>query len=187
MADINDLQRRLQKVKQEIQNSLPDLSRLNTITAKALIERKVRQQGFNAAYSGNKLPAWFFDGKEKSNAGAAYIAGVKAKDAKAEEGEETGMTWADLRRAEGLPTDHVDLSFTNKMWAGMGPQNPYYKGEGQIVCPLGGNSQEVINKMNWNRDRYGDYLGRMLGPDEIKILTQVVLDEIKIIFKNNGF
>jgi hypothetical protein len=187
MADLNDLQRRLQKVRQEILNSLPDLSRLNTITAKALIERKIRQQGFGAMYSGNKLPAWFFDGKEKSNAGAAYIESVKKKDEAAKDGEETGMTWADLRRAEGLPTDHVDLGFTNKMWAGMGPQTPYYKGEGQIVCPLGGNSAEVVNKMNWNRDRYGDYLGKSLGPEEIKILTQVMLEQIQLIFKNNGF
>lgn len=186
MASTTDLLDRIKKARQEILQVLPDIATRNTVVAKALIERAIREKGFGAMYSNNKLPTWFFDGKEKSNAGKSFIAAQKKKDATADEGEEVGMTWEDLRRAEGLQTDHVDLGFTNKMWAGMGPQQPFYNGK-TIVVPLGGNTREVVDKMNWNRDRYGDYLGKMLGAKEIEILSGVALDEIGLILKNNGF
>lgn len=176
MASPIELQERIKRVKQAIINDLPDMALLNTIAAKALIERNIREKGFGARYSGNELPAWFFEGKEKSKAGEAL---VKRKKKKGE-----GMTWADLRVAEGLPIDHVDLSFTNKMWAGMTPLEPVVTGY-KVVCPLGGNNQEVVNKMNWNRDRYGDYLGKTLGAKEIEILRAVLIERVtKTIQKN---
>lgn len=186
MANLEDLKRRLKQVKNEIEKKLPDFAVQNTIEAKALIERNIRAVGFGAHYSGNKLPTWFFEGKAKSGAGEAYIERIKKQDAKLPEGEEGGMTWADLRKAEGLPTDHVDLSFTNKMYAGMGPQEPYFNG-GIVVCPLGGNTVEVVNKLNWNRDRYGDFLGKMLTPKELDLLRVILLEHVDLIFKNNGF
>lgn len=178
MPDINDLRARLLKLKQEIQQALPDIALTNTITAKALVERKIREVGFGAKYSNNKLPAWFFLHKEKSKAGEAYIKS-KIKD-------KERMNWSDLRQAEGLPVDHVDLSFTNKTWAGLGPQQPYFEGD-IIICRLGGNTVEVVNKLNYNRIRYGDFFGKVLGKKEVDILTTSVLAQIGVILKNNGF
>lgn len=183
---IDDIRRQLQRVKQELNEKLPDFALINTITAKALIERNIREFGFGAHYSGNKLPTWFFDGRAKSKAGEAFIKAQEKRDAAAKEGDDTGMTWADLRRAEGLPVDHVDLGFTNKMWAGLGPQRPYYEG-GRLHCPLGGSTKEVVDKLNWNRDRYGDFLGKVLTKKEIDILREVLTDEIAKVFENNGF
>ncbi len=194
MADIDDLIKRLQAVREEFISALPDIAVETTITAKALVERNIREIGFGAQYSNTKVPAWFFLHKAKSNAGEAFIEkkikqdekGTKTKDGKKIYPPDEGMAWRDLREAEGLPVDHVDLSFTNKLWAGLGPQEPFF--EGQIIrCPLGGNTQEVINKLNWNRARYGDFFGKVLQQKEIDILTGVVVDRVRQIFFNNGF
>lgn len=198
MSDIDALRARLRKVKRDIENHLPDIALTMTISAKTLVERKIRDVGFGAQYSNNKLPAFFFEGKAKSNAGEAYVKRKEKEDAKNTHvikvngewvkvyGDEVGMTWGDLRRAEGLPTDHVDLGFTNKMWAGIGPMEPYYQ-NGIIVCPLGANSTEAVKKLNWNRERYGDFFAKVLQTKEMEILRDVVIGEIKQIFTNNGF
>lgn len=186
MADINDLRIRLANVKKQVQEALPDMALTNTIAAKALIERNIRDIGFGAHYSNNKLPAWFFEGKAKSKAGEAYIKSVEKRDQSAKEGDDTGMTWAELRTAEGLPTDHVNLSFTNKMFAGLGPLQTYFV-NGVIYCPLGGSTQEVVDKLNWNRERYGDFLGKVLTNKELEVLRDVILETIGGILKNNGF
>lgn len=178
MANIEELRERIKAVRQQVFDKLPELAIQNTILAKALIEKNVRDVGFGAEYSGTAIPAFFFKGRELNKQGEAFI------EEKIEADE--NMTWADLRRAQGLPTDHVNLSYTNKMWAGMGPQTPVYK-DGVIVSNLGGNTQEVVDKMNWNKARYGDFLGKVLTQKEVEILTQVLIDELGVILKNNGF
>lgn len=194
MPDVNDLHARLEQLKMDLHAALPAIAQEVTIAAKALIERNIREKGFGANYSTNKLPAWFFFGKAKSKAGEEFIKRVQAlddKNATVVDGKkvyaaDSGLTWAQLRQAEGLPVDHVDLSFTNKTWAGLGPQQPYF--EGVIIrCPLGGNTQEVVEKLNWNRDRYGDFFGKVLQAKEIEILTGLVKERGRDIFIKNGF
>lgn len=194
MADISELQRKIRKARQDLMNALPDLAIENAINGKALAERKIREVGFGAKYSNNRVPAWYFLGEQKSKAGEAFILKKQAydeKNAKIVDGEkvfaeDAGITWAELRQAEGLQTDHVDLGFTNKMWAGLIPEAPYYEG-GKIICRLAGNSVEVINKLSWNFKHYGDFFAKVLGPKEINILTLAVGERVKLILTNNGF
>lgn len=194
MPDISELQRRIKEARQDILNALPELATENAINAKALAERKIREVGFGAKYSNRRVPAWYFLGEEKSKAGEEFIKKKQAydeKNAKTVDGEkvyaeDAGITWAELRQAEGLQTDHVDLGFTNKMWAGLLPEAPYYQ-NGKIVCKLAGNTVEVINKLSWNFKHYGDFIGKVLGPQEIQILTTALVDKVKIILVNNGF
>lgn len=177
MADIEDLNERINRLKQSIYDALPDIATKVTVSAKALAERNVRNDGFGADYSNNTIPAFFLKGKAKSNAGEKFIEDAEKAD------EE--INWKELRMAEGLPVDKVNLSFTNKMWAGMGPQKPYWAA-GLIYCPLGGNNQEVVNKMNWNRDRYGDWIGKVLQNKEIKVLQQIVVTDVTDLLKQSG-
>lgn len=194
MPSIEELKAQIHQVRQQLFQQLPDIALRNTIIAKGMAEKNIREIGFGAKYSGNKLPAWFFDGKQKSDAGKAYIKRVEKRDEKnatTKNGvityaEDSGMTWAELRQAEGLPIDHVDLGFTNKMWAGLGPQEPYFRGT-MIICPLGGSTREVVDKLNWNRQRYGDFLGRVLGETELEMLTLVARNRLKKVFTDNGF
>lgn len=187
----------LQQIKQakaDLQNALPELALRNTIAAKALVERNIREFGFGAQYSNNRIPAFRFLGQEKSKAGERFIRQRMKEDDKNATivngekiyAEGAGMTWAELRQAEGLQADHVDLGFTNKMWAGMQPQEPYYSG-GVIICPLGGNSVEVINKWTWNNLRYGNFFGKALGEKEIEALTAALVEQVGLILRKNGF
>lgn len=194
MPDINELLRRIKQVKADFKNALPELAVLNALEGKALAERKIRQIGFGAKYSNNRVPAWYFLGEWKSKAGEAFVKKkmeYDEKNAKVVDGEkvfadDAGITWAELRQAEGLQVDHVDLGFTNKMWAGLVPEAPYFEGA-KIVCQLAGNSVEVINKLSWAFQHYGDFFAKVLTEKEIDILTASLAERASLILSNNGF
>lgn len=177
MASIEDLQIRLRNARQAILQALPDIAIENTITAKAIIENKIRKVGFGVKYSAKKVPPWFFLGKELNSTGRKFIE-EKIK-------EDEPMNWQELKSAEGLPTGHVDLSHTNKMWAALTPMQPQISGN-RIIVGLGANNKEAADKMNWNRARYGDFMGQVLGKPEMQLLGQTVLAKIGQILQDNG-
>jgi len=177
MASIEDLQKQLANVRQQLLQALPDIAINNTIVARELIEKKIRKVGFGVMYSQNKVPAWFFLNKTLNNTGKKFI------QSKIDAGEETN--WAELKAAEGLPTGHVDLSHTNKMWASLTPMAPEISGN-RIIVGLGSNNKISAAVLNYNRDRYGDFLGIVLGPAEMKVLGDTVLGKVKRILADNG-
>jgi hypothetical protein len=177
MATIQDLQKQLANVRQQLLQALPDIAIENTVVAKAIIENKIRKVGFGVMYSAKVVPAWFFLGKELNASGRNFII------SKMNDGE--AMNWAQLKAAEGLPAGHVDLSHTNKMWAALTPMQPQING-GKIIVGLGANNKEAADKLNWNRERYGDFLGIVLGPPEMKILGDTVLGKVRRILADNG-
>lgn len=194
MPDISELLTHIRQAKADLKNALPELATMNALNGKALAERKIREVGFGAKYSNNRVPAWYFIGEHKSKAGEDYILKKQAydeKNAKIVDGEkvyadDAGVTWAELRQAEGLQSDHVDLGFTNKMWAGLLPEAPYYEG-GKIVCQLAGATVEVINKLSWNFQHYGDFFSKVLTETEINIMALALAEKVKEILINNGF
>lgn len=194
MPDISELQRQIRKAKQDLLNALPELAVENAINGKGLAERKIREVGFGAKYSNNRVPVWYFAGQQLNKAGEAFLikkSKYDEKNAKTVDGEkvyaeDAGVTWAELRQAQGLQIDHVDLGYTNKMWAGLIPEAPYYEG-GKIICKLAGNTVEVINKLSWNFQHYGDFIAKVFGPKEIEALTAALVGKVRIIMINNGF
>lgn len=194
MATIADLQERLREAKKELLAALPELAIENTINGKALAERKIREIGFGAKYSGNRVPAWYFVGQQLNKAGENYLINktkLDEKNSKIVNGErvyapDSGVTWGELRQAQGLQVDHVDLGYTNKMWAGLVPEAPYFE-DGKIICQLAGNNTEVINKLSFNFQRYGDFFAKVLGPKEIEVMTLALADKINTILINKGF
>lgn len=194
MPDISELQQKIKRAREALINALPELAVENAINAKGLAERKIREIGFGAKYSNNRVPAWYFTGQQLNKAGENYLikkAKYDEKNAKTVNGEkvyaeDAGVTWAEFRQAQGLPTDHVDLGYTNKMWAGLIPEAPYFE-NGRIICKLAGNSVEVINKLSFNFKHYGDFFAKVLGPKEIQILTTALVDKVRIVLNNNGF
>jgi hypothetical protein len=194
MPDISELQRQIREARQAVLNALPEIATENAINAKALAERKIRQVGFGAKYSGNRVPAFYFIGEELNAQGRKYLEDKIKKDEKethVQDGvkfysEDNGLTWGEFRKAQGLQADHVDLGYTNKMWAGLVPEAPFYQ-EGKIICRLAGNSVEVINKLSWNYKHYGDFFAKVFGPPELQALTAATVDRIRIILINHGF
>ena len=63
------------------------------------------------------------------------------------------------------------------MWASMFPQDVEIVGM-VYTAPLGSNNKEGQSKMNWNFDRYGDFVGRALSGDNLELLYGVALDEL---------
>lgn len=193
MPDIEALKKRLDEIRQAVRKSLPDIATQVTLSAKAIAERRIKDDGFGAMYSQNKIPAWFLYGKELNQSGTKFLEnhGVnvqgKQGDPKKKRRKKKGdpdpgkfdklTNWGEFRAAQGLQNSHVDVSYSNKMWANMQPKTP--EEDGDIVrAPLAATNTEAQNKMNWNRDRYGDFIGKALKPEDFNLLGEVVTTEI---------
>ena len=172
--DISALIAKLEEFRDMLPTVLPDVATSVSMAGKALAERVIKEKGFGKTYSTTKVPAWFMDGKELNGKGLTYLSNLKEK-ATDEEPAETN--WGEFRAAQGLQTDHVDLSYTNKMWAGMFPQEVQVN-LFEYVAPLGNNTTEGQNKMNWNYERFGDYIGKVLTGDNRDIMYDVAYDEL---------
>lgn len=170
MADINEFKERMRRLQEELRNQLPDIATTLTLSGKALAERRIKDKGFGAVYSTNKIPSWFLRGKQLNKSGDAFLDLV---DDKAE-----GLTnWGEFRAAQGLQTAHTDLSYSNKMWANMQPMEVQVQGD-IYRAPLGATNREAQDKMNWNRDRYQDFVGKALTPEDFNTLGEVVISEV---------
>lgn len=195
MAGIGDFKERLNQIRLAIENKLPDIAITMTLSAKALAERRIKDVGFGEMYSENKIPAWFLHGKELNQKGTKFLMDRGVNPETGEQGEtkkkrrkkkgdpdpgnfDKMTNWSEFRAAQGLPIDHVDLSYSNKMWANMQPMKPY-QSLYITYSPLGATNKEAQEKMNWNRDRYGDFIGKALTVEDRQTLTDVVSDEIR--------
>lgn len=170
MPDFRDIKKRFDEIREAVKAQLPTIATQLTLSAKALAERRIKDQGFGEMYSINKIPAWFLHGKELNKGGSTFLEGLSKKGIKL-------TNWGEFRAAQGLPTDHVDLSYTNKMWANMQPQEPTEE-NGIVSAPLAATNAEAQNKMNWNKERYGDFIGRALLPEDFGTLSEFVAGEI---------
>lgn len=194
MPDISEFKEVLKKIREAVQAKLPDIAATLTISAKALAERNIKDAGFGVLYSTNQVPAWFFHGKELNATGTKFLEdhGVspvtgaqgegKKKRRKKKGDPDPGKfdkftTWGEFRGAQGLQNAFVDLSYSNKMWANMQPVRIEQRDD-VYLAPLGATNTEAQNKMNWNRDRYGDFVGKAIGDAERDILGDVLLDEV---------
>ena len=165
-----------------------------TLSGKALAERNIKDKGFGALYSTNLYPAFFLFGKQLNARGSKFLEdrGVQLDGSQGEATKKKGTkrkkkgdvitkedqltNWAEFRQAQGLQIEHVDLTYSGKMWAGMAPLEPVITGN-KVIAPLGGNNKQAQDEMNYNRDRYGDFIGKALTPDNMRTLNDVVKRE----------
>lgn len=168
MADLSELKAKYEAIKADLPNILSQVATSVSLSGKALAERTIKDKGFGEMYSNTKVPAWFMTGKELNASGKNFI------DRKKKDKELTN--WKEFREAQGLQTGVVDLSYSNEMWSGMFPQEPYQQGE-RFIAPLGHNNKAGQDKMNWNRDRYGDFVGKALTGDNFDKLANVATEE----------
>lgn len=172
--DLSEMIAKLEEFRDMLPTVLPDVAVSVSLAGKALAERIIKEKGFGETYSTVKVPAWFMNGKQLNGKGVTYLAGLKKKATEAEPAE---TNWGEFRAAQGLQSDHVDLSYTNKMWAGMFPEQVQVN-LFEYIAPLGNNTTEGQNKMNWNFERFGDYIGKVLTGDNRDIMYDVAYDEL---------
>ena len=202
MANLEDFKNKIDQVREAVRQKLPDIAVTMTLSAKGIAERKIKDKGFARQYSQNKIPAWFLHGKELNAAGTKFLENHGGKtDASQGEGKkrrrkkkgdpdpgnyDTLTNWGEFREAQGLQSDHVDLSYSNKMWANMQPIRLEQKGD-RYLAPLGATNTEAQDKMNYNRQRYGDFIGAVINDEERDALGEVVLNEVSEVIKQFNF
>lgn len=194
MPDINALKEKLKQIEEAVLQKAPEIAITLTLSAKALAERNIKDKGFGYKYSQNKILAWFLHGKELNQKGTKFLqdrgvdAGTGAQGEPKKKRRKKGETadpgqfdkttnWAEFRSAQGLQNAFVDLSYSNKMFANMQPVRVEQKGD-LYLAPLGATNTEAQDKMNWNRDRYGDFIGKALTEEDRNTLTDVVVGEV---------
>jgi hypothetical protein len=194
MSDLTDFKTQLKKLREAVDAALPNVAEGLALTAKALAERRMKEQGFGVLYSSVKVPAWFLHGKELNQRGTKFLEERGVNPISGEQGEgkkkrrkkkgdpdpghfDTTTNWGEFRQAQGLQAKFVDLSYSNMMWANMAPVKVVQEGE-IIKALLGATNREAQNKMTWNFERYGDFIRRTLNEDDGKILGEYVINEI---------
>lgn len=166
MASLRDLINNLKEIEQALPEVLKQSATVMAHDAKALAERIIKDKGFGAVYSTTEVPSiWFYE-KTLNASGKTYLDNV-----------DDGMTsWGDFRQAQGLQNKFVDLSYTTRMWSGMRPDEVQEDGF-RYFCLMGHNDNEGKKKMNWNFERYGDFLGLALKGQE-DILQEVASEHV---------
>lgn len=174
---ITDLRKFLAKARREVEAALPSIVRDFAHSAKVISERNIIEKGFGETYSSTEVPAFYFYGKEINQKG-------KSEREKRSKKKET-MSWAQFRSAQGLPDDHVTLSYSNEMWRGtnvVGAEkigNVYYS-------ILGSTTESGRNKLQWNFERYGNFMLKGLSKkDEAFLVNDVAIEPILEIIKKN--
>ena len=174
MSDLADLIKQLKAFRDAIPDVMPTVATSVSMSAKALAERTIKDKGFGFLYSQTEVPAWFFKGKELNKRGLAYLESLEEK---ADEENPALTNWGEFRNSQGLQSKYVDLTYSGKMWASMFPQDVQID-LFRYVAPLGSTNKEGQNKMNWNYERYGDFVGEALKGDSEDILYNVAYDEL---------
>lgn len=162
---INSLNNAIDAIKKES----PDITKRLALTAKDKIEERVKDIGVGE-YSTNPVPTFFFYGKSRNQGGRDII------DKKEDDNE--GLTWGEFRKAQGLQNDHVDLTYSGRMFANIKltnlRNNQYY-----FIATIAPDIENEIKKLGYQTDRYGDFL--ILTPDqdrEVTELAQLEFDHI---------
>lgn len=192
MPSLQDLKARFEILKSEVVKKLPDIAATLAVSAKALAERNIKGAGFGALYSLNRIPSWYLDGKELNASGPAYLKAKNKKDqlqTHTQDGvkyfpADYGVTWKEFRDAQGLQTQFVDLTYTGFMFSNMQPVKFQQNSDGTVVRAfLGGTNVETQKKMDYNRDRYGDFVRKAITPENDQQLKQVVADELNLVLQ----
>lgn len=136
----------------DIKEQAPLMAETLALTGKSIIQERIQREGFGAVYSQNYIPAWYLRGKEINNAGKRFY-----EDPDQNSDKDDLVNWSEFRRAQGLQTDFVDLTYTGRMFAGLTITERAETATAAIVR-LGGSDREVDKKLGWNAERYGDFL-----------------------------
>lgn len=176
MADIEDFKEALRRIEAEFLAAMPAIMQDYAYEARVLAERNILERGFGENYSTTEVPAFFFYGKQ-INAQGKQIVEKKKK-------EKEGLSWSAFKAAQGLPVDHVTLSYSNEMWRGLSVLEVRRDGD-RFIAYLGGNNKDAQQKLNWNYARYGDFVKKGLSADDFEYLNNQAGDKIMKIIKRN--
>lgn len=153
---IDQFIKKIEAAEQKVIDALVEIAEEAALNTKALVVKRIQEQGIGQ-YSEKDMPAFFFftdDGqvdpnKTKSNAGIKFIQKAQKK--------RESINWADIRDAEGLQTEHVDMTFTGETFRDLNIIGVNVQA-GRVTAILGCSRKETQDKLKWNVERYGDFM-----------------------------
>lgn len=111
-----------------------------------IVERGQRSDGGNLTpYSTNQVPAFFFLGKSRNNAGENAVR-KKAK-------EKQPISYREFRALNGLNTSPKTLEFTGEMWQGFGPVRVRLVNPAVAEVTIGGRNERTSTLLGYHSDR----------------------------------
>lgn len=171
MGNFSELIKNLKAIEEELPQILGKSAFIMANDGKALAERIIKEKGFGETYSTKEIPPFFLYEKSLNSKGKSYLDSL--------DGE--GTNWGEFRQAQGLQNKHVDLSYSTRMWKGMRPDE-VQEDNGRFFCLMGHNDNEGKRKMNWNFERYGDFIGKALQGQE-DVLHDVAVENIYLLLE----
>lgn len=179
---ISELDAWLRQQENLIKKNLIDVAQVMALNFKAYADSRIKNNGIpGERYSENDLPVNWLMGSAKTEYGKQAI--KKLAKERAKNGE--GVDYTDLRQAENLQTEYVDLTFSGAMLRGWGITEVKEIGP-RFVALLGGTNEDSKRKLAWQKSRYGNFWVRVVGDDGIKLLKQILEKELNRVKKDNG-
>jgi hypothetical protein len=170
-----ELRARLKALKANMQNAFEDIATEMANSGKSLAERAIISRGLpGEKYSTADVPAFWLMDKALNAKGRKFLKS-QAQD---------GTNWGELRAAQGLPNDKVDLYYSGEMWKNIAVVRIERK-DGKVLAILGGKIEASQNKLDWNRDRYGEFILENIRAADRKFIKKVAEDKIAQIIKNS--
>lgn len=137
----------------------------------ALIKDRSINEGINingtaqkATYSKNPISTEKFRKKVLNKGGSSWL------DANA------FGTWHQFRKAQGLQSEPVNLSYTNDMWENIKVLTTQQNGDGKAQTVVGSYDDETNKKISGNEFLFGDFLTPI--PDELQLAQEVLQEKI---------
>lgn len=126
-------------------------------------------EGDYVEYSTRAIATKKFLGKERNSKGGEYIKNNRVG------------TWHDFRKAQGLQSEKVNLSYTSRMWSSMGIVRTGIV-EGGVITVIGTTDSEVDKYLPDLVKRYGNFINPTEG--EIEELQKDTTSDLLRIFQN---
>jgi hypothetical protein len=185
--DSKDFSANLKKLSNALIVALPVINEKVAVNAYALMRQRVIERGTIGedqplgTYSENPLPAFYFKDKALNNSGeAAY---QKAKKS----GE--GISYADWRRVNNRPTDHVTLSFSGTTLNDIGVIKALQEGT-KIITIVGAKNAKTRKSgkttsdiIGYLQEQYGDFIKP--NKQETELLKRTLTSEVNKVIKQN--
>ena len=173
MADFKQAAKVFRDLANELEEKIPLIVIGTNVTAKSLVQNRIQETGKDkdgkqlGNYSETKVPAFFYFGK-----------GKKTTDSKVKKNsrEKKPLSYKQFRELDGKQSKYVDLTFTGKMWQGIGliQEN---KGKGFASFKIGPKDARTAELAAYNEARYGNFLA--LSDEEVTELSEDIQFEIE--------
>lgn len=148
-----ELQQKIQRARAALANNLEREALRSGADIAAVVENRVVSTGRNAEgqpfspYSDKPVPAFWFYGRSRSNAGEKKVRDAAKK--------KQGVSYRQFRQFNGLNTGNKNFEFTGEMWQGFGVIGVRQVQPGVYEVTVGGKNERTRSLLGYHEAREG--------------------------------